>query len=174
MKTHKTPYSRFSMTCEYGVIPADFTHSKTITLPKKGNFTVCSNYRTIALLLHPSKILLNVIKNRIKKRIDDEQFGFKSGRGTREAILSLREILERRIMMDKSTYVAFVDLEKAFDKVNWKLLFRSLRKASIDWKDRRFVFKSNKNQATIIDINGHKEEAEIKQGVRQGCPLSPY
>lgn len=49
---------------EYGVIPAVFTHSKTITLPKKGNFTVCLNYRTIALLSLPSKILLNVVKKK--------------------------------------------------------------------------------------------------------------
>jgi len=121
---------------EYGTFPADFTYSKTNTLPKKGNFSVCLNYRTIALLPHRSKILLNVVKNRKKKiideRIEEDQFGFRSGIGTRETVLSLRETLKRRIVMGKSTYVAFVDLEKAFDKVNWKLLFMSHRNVGID------------------------------------------
>ncbi|XP_025410674.1 uncharacterized protein LOC112683732 [Sipha flava] len=107
---------------EYGTIPTDLTHSEIITLPKKGNSTVCSNYRTIALLSHSFKKLINIVKNRIEKRvderIDEDQFSFRCGRGTREAILSLRGILERRIEIGKSTYVAFVDVEKAFDKVN--------------------------------------------------------
>jgi hypothetical protein len=122
--------------------------------------------------------LLNIVKNRIKKRVDEiieeDQFGFRCGSGTREAILSLREILERRIEISKRTYVAFVDLEKAFDKVNWKLLFLNLRNAGIDWKGRRFIYKLYKNHATTIDINRHKEEAKIRQRVRQGCLLSPH
>jgi hypothetical protein len=120
---------------ENGVIPTDFTHSKTIKLPKKENFSVYLNYRTIALLSQPSKILLNIVKNIIKKkideRIDEDQFGYRNGRGTREAIVSLREIMKRRIEMDKSTHVAFVDLEKAFDKIDWNLLFMSLQNAGI-------------------------------------------
>lgn len=63
----------------------------------------------------------------IDERNYKNQFGFRSGRGTREAIFSLRQILERRLKIDKSMYLAFVDLEKAFEKVNWKLLSTSLR-----------------------------------------------
>jgi len=73
---------------EYDKILTNFTQNKTITLPKKRNSAVCSNYRNIALLSHPFKILLNIVKNRIKKRvdlrIDEDQFGFRSGRGTRK------------------------------------------------------------------------------------------
>lgn len=50
----------------------------------------------------------------------------------------------------------------------------NLRNAGMDWKDRRFIFNLYKNQATIVDVNGHKEEAEIRQRVRQERPLSPY
>lgn len=138
-------------------------------ITEKGNFNVRSNYRIIVFLSHPSKIFLNVVKNKIKKRIDEDQFDFKSGRGTRESILSLWEMLQR-IGMGKSTCMAFVDLKKAFDKVNWKLLFMSLLNTCIDWKDSRFVFNLNKNQASKIEINSHKEEVEI----RQGCLLSHY
>jgi hypothetical protein len=54
---------------------------------------------TISLLSHASKVLLIIIKKRIKKRIEenleDDQFGFREGKGTREEILALRLILER-------------------------------------------------------------------------------
>ncbi|KAI5717312.1 hypothetical protein M8J77_003669 [Diaphorina citri] len=161
-----------------GKIPEDFIKSKTITIPKKGNATECSNYRTIAILSHASKILLNIVKNRLKSKVDqhlsDDQFGFRTGKGTREAILALRQILERRIAVNKPTYATFIDLEKAFDKINWKLLFQILKDKGINWRDRRVIFNLYKTQTTQIDINGSVREARIKQGVRQGCPLSPY
>jgi len=84
-------------------LPKDFIKSKSITILKKVNATNCTNYRTITLLPHASKILLNVIiKNRLKGKIEDqlgkEQFGFRRERErTREMILALRLIIERRL-----------------------------------------------------------------------------
>jgi len=52
-------------------IPNDFFTSKCITIPKKGNANDCSNYRTISILSHASKILLNVIKHRLKNKIEN-------------------------------------------------------------------------------------------------------
>lgn len=161
-----------------GTLPEDFVKSKTITLPKKGNASDCSNYRTIALLSHASKILLNIIKNRLKMKveqnIEEDQFGFRRGRGTREAILALRQILERRIEVNKDTFATFIDLEKAFDKIDWIKLFKTLKVKGIDWRDRRIILNLYRDQKTEIDVNGSKKEAKIRQGVRQGCPLSPY
>ena len=177
-KTRLSLFQIISDMYEHGSLPSDFTQSKTITIPKKGNVTECSNYRTLALLSHASKILLGIVKNRLKRKIDEnldeDQFGFRSKKGTREAILALRQVLERRIDLGKDTYVAFVDLEKAFDKVDWELLLTTLRKTGIDWKDRRFILNLYKCQTTMIDINGCRKKAKIRQGVRQGCPLSPY
>uniref|UniRef100_A0A8D8U352 Craniofacial development protein 2 n=1 Tax=Cacopsylla melanoneura TaxID=428564 RepID=A0A8D8U352_9HEMI len=163
---------------ETGEIPSDFVKSKCITIPKKGNANDCSNYRTISLLSHTSKILLNIIKNRLKEKVEqhlgDDQFGFRKERGTREAILALRQILERRLDVNLPTYVTFIDLEKAFDKVDWALLFKTLKERKIDWKDRRLILRLYKFQSTVIDVNGILKEAKIRKGVRQGCPLSPY
>jgi hypothetical protein len=66
------------------------------------------------------------------------------------------------------------DLEKAFDKVDWFLLFGTLKKRDIDWKDRRIILRLYKDEATLIRINGTIKEAKIRKGVKQGCPLSPY
>lgn len=161
-----------------GILPTEFIKSKCITIPKKGNASDCSNYRTISILSHTSKILLNIVKTRLKGKIEsqlgDDQFGFRREKGTREAILALKQILERRIDVNLRTYVTFIDLEKAFDKVEWTLLFETLKKRKIDWKDRRLILNLYRSQTTIIDVNGVIKEAKIRKGVRQGCPISPY
>lgn len=58
--------------------------------------------------------------------------------------------------------------------MEWRLLFKTLKEKGIDWRDRRFILNLYKDQTTEIDINGSKRCAKIKNGVRQGCPLSPY
>ncbi|XP_029345773.1 uncharacterized protein LOC115034133 [Acyrthosiphon pisum] len=105
-----------------GSILEDFIKGKTITPPNKGNATDRSNYRTIAILSNSSKIILNIIKNRLKhiveERLDNDRFDFKKGKGMRKPIIALRQLLERRINVNRATFIAFVDLEKAFDKVD--------------------------------------------------------
>jgi len=72
------------------------------------------------------------------------------------------------------TYITFIDLEKAFDKEDWFLLFGTLKRRGIDLKDRRIILRLYMDQATLIDKNGTIKEVKIRKGVRQGCPLSPY
>ena len=69
--------------------------------------------------------------------LEDEQFGFRKGKGTRNAIGLIRTIGERYIEKDKDVYAVFVDLEKAFDRVNWGKLWGILNKIGVDWKERR-------------------------------------
>ena len=60
---------------------------------------MCSNYRTIALISHASKILLKIIQKRLENKLDEEisivQAGFRPKRGTRDHIFNLRNILEK-------------------------------------------------------------------------------
>lgn len=81
--TKNSVFNILNESYKYGEILANFIHIKTITLsknPKKGNSFVCSNHKTIVLLSYPFMILLNVVKNRVKKkiaeRIDENQFRF--------------------------------------------------------------------------------------------------
>jgi hypothetical protein len=104
--------------------------SVIIPLEKEPNATECGDFRTISLISHASKILLKILTSRIeikcKNFIGDDQFGFRKGVGTREAIASLRTVCERSIEHDKDVFVCFVDYEKAFDRVNWKKLMEVL------------------------------------------------
>lgn len=82
----------------------------------------------------------------------EDQFGFRQGMGTREAILTLRTIAKSRQIMNRNTYIGFVDLEKAFDTVNWKLLMTTLKITGLGWKDRQIIMELYKDQETIIRV----------------------
>ena len=66
-------------------------------IPKKGNTKECSNYRTIALILHVSKVMLKILKARpqqyVNHELPDVQAGFRKGRGTRDQIANIHWIL---------------------------------------------------------------------------------
>jgi hypothetical protein len=78
------------------------------------------------------------------------QFGFQRSKGTREAILALRLVLEKRIDRNKKTYMAFVNLEKASDNVEWNRMFEILKKIGMKYKDRRIIHSLYKNQRAVV------------------------
>ena len=82
------------------------------------------NYRGLKLLDHVMKRIERVIEKIIRERIsiDDMQFGFMPGRGTTDAIFILRQLQEKHLAKNKKLYFAFVDLEKAFDRVPRKVI----------------------------------------------------
>ena len=70
-----------------------------IPIPKKGNAKECSNYRTIALISHASKVMLKILQARLQQylncEIPDVQAGFRKGRGTRDQIANIRWIIKK-------------------------------------------------------------------------------
>lgn len=60
---------------------------------------------------------------------------------TREAILALRMIVEKRLNMNKITYIRIIDLEKSFNTINWNLMITTLKKTGLDWRDRKIVME---------------------------------
>lgn len=160
-----------------GEIPSSFTKTQIVTIPKKAATRKCEEHRTISLISHASKILIKILYRRIEQAIEEnlteDQFGFRRNTGTKEAILALRLIIEKMIGKGKELYIAFIDAEKAFDRVNWKQMFDVLTEIGIDNKERQLIYNIYKNQSAIIEYNGEKEVALIRRGVRQGCGLSP-
>jgi len=70
-----------------------------------------------------TRIVLKRMEQVIEKLLTEDQFGFRKKKGTREAILSLRQIIEKQNKKRKTTFIAFIDLENAFDNVKWKTIF---------------------------------------------------
>jgi len=112
------------------------------------------------------------LENKIKAILSEDQFGFRKIMDTREAILALRTIIEKRIRKDKPTYIAFADIEKAFDNVNWSIMFKMLQRAGIEYTDRRLLFKLYQKQTAVIWFGKIDEETCVRKGVRQGSTLS--
>ena len=79
--------------------PQGWKRSVFIPIPKKGNAKECSNYHTIALISHASKVMLKILKTRlqqyVKRELPDVQAGFRKGRGTRDQIANIRWIMEK-------------------------------------------------------------------------------
>ena len=77
----------------------DWKRSVFIPIQKKGNAKECSNYRTIALISHTSKVILKILQARLQQYVNRElldlQAGFRKGRGTRDQIANIRWIIRK-------------------------------------------------------------------------------
>src|SRR6478609_5379878 len=138
----------------------------------------CSDHRTISLISHASKILLKILTNRIEAKVRDfigqNQFGFRKGCSTRDAIGVMRMLCERSLEFGNNLYICFVDSDKAFDRVNWEKMMKILPSIGVDWRDRRMISELYMNQEAVVRIaGGESDSGIIGRGVRQGCPLSP-
>ena len=101
-------------------IPEDWSRSWMVNVYKgKGDALACGSYRGIELLEHAMKVLERVIEGRVKKilKTDSMQFGLMAGRSPTDAIFIARQLQEKYLAKNKELWMAFVDLEKAFDKV---------------------------------------------------------
>ena len=84
----------------------------------------CGAYKGVKLLEHAMKIVKKVLERRLRRmvKVDVIQFGFMPGKGTVYAVFILRRLQEEYLDMEKRLYMCFVDLEKAFDRVQRKAL----------------------------------------------------
>jgi exonuclease III len=159
--------------------PQDWKTSIFIPIPKNGNAKDCSNYRTIALISHASKIMLKIIQRRLEPFLEREmpvtQAGFRKGRGTRDQIANLRWLMEKAREYQKEFYLCFIDYSKAFDCVDHEKLWSVLLEMGVP-KHLIILMKNlyTDQQASVKTDYGNTNWFNIGKGVRQGCILSPY
>lgn len=161
-----------------GTIPEEWLRSKFITIPKKQKTKSCNDFRLISLMSHLLKVLLRIIQRRMAKKCEEkmsrEQFGFRPGMGTREALYCLQVLLQKCREFRKKVFACFIDFEKAFDKVQHGKLAESLKRIGLDDWDIRLIVNLYWKQTAFVEIgNTESQQIPIKRGVRQGCVLSP-
>ena len=82
----------------------------------------CSDYHTIALISHASKVVLKILQASLQHYVNcelpDVQAGFRKGRGTRNQIANICWIIEKAREFQKNIYYCFIDYAKAFDYVD--------------------------------------------------------
>ena len=115
--------------------PQDWKRSVFIPIPKKGNAKECSNYHTIALISHTSKVMLKILQARLQQYVNcelpDVQVGFRKGRGTRDQIANIFWITEKATQLQKNIYFCFIDYVKVFDYVYHNKLWKILKEMEI-------------------------------------------
>ena len=111
--------------------PQDWKKSVFIPIPKKGNAKECSNYCTIALISHASKVILKILQARLQQYVNQElpdvQATFRENRWTREQIANISWIMEKAREFQRNIYFFFIDYAKAFDCVEQQTVENSSR-----------------------------------------------
>ena len=118
---------------ENSAVAKDWKGSVFIPNPKKGNAKQYSNYHTIALISHASKVMLKIFQARLQqymnRELPDVQAVFRKGRGTRDQIANIRWIIEKAREFQKD--ICFIDYAKAFDCVLHNKLWKILEEMGI-------------------------------------------
>ena len=96
--------------------PQDWKRSVFTPIPKKGNAKECSNYHTIALISHASKVMLKILQAKLQQYVNrelpDVQTGFRKGRGTRDQIANICWIMEKEESSRKTSISAVLTMPK--------------------------------------------------------------
>jgi hypothetical protein len=161
-----------------GTIPGEWGKSILVPIPKKGDLSECSNYRTISLINHTGKVLLIVLLNRLKQQLDphlsEEQAGFRKDRSTVHQILILRLFAEKAKRQGKKIYNCFIDFQKAFDTIKHKIIWAVLQSYGVETKMIRLLHKIYEKAQSAIRIGKDRGDwFQTDVGTRQGDPLSP-
>lgn len=158
-------------------VPEAFKESFLVPFYKqKGDASLCINYRGITLTSHTLKILERILADRIKQvaRIHDHQCGFMAGKSTTDAIQTLRIVVEKSRDNKQDLHIAFIDLEKAFDRVPRDLVWEALRWHAVPEQIVLVIQGMYSNLRTRVKCTvGLTDYFFIKMGVSQGSALSP-
>ena len=130
----------------------------------------CGNYRGIKLMSHTMKLWERIIEASIRKEmtIAEQQFGFMPGRSTTDAIFCLRMLLEKWTEGQKAVHCAFIDLEKAYDRVPREELWECLRLAETSECDIKIIQDMyDKATTTVRSAAGLTEEFKVGVGLHQ-------
>jgi hypothetical protein len=150
-------------------------HSETSE--KKGNLSICDNYRGIMMLSVPGKVLNRVMLQRLKTAVDDKlrdnQAGFRQNRSCADQIVTLHIILEQSHEFNSSLYTVFVDFTKAFDSLDREVLCQLMRHYGIPEKFIAIIRNTYTGMQSKAIHEGQLTEAfDIATGVRQSHLLS--
>ena len=142
------------------------------------NYNECSNYHTISLISHTSKIMLKILQARLQYymncELSDVQASFRKGRRTRDQIANIRWIIEKTREFQKNIYFCFIDYGKVFDCVDHNRPWEILKEMGIP--DHLTCILRNLHagqEATVRTRHGTTDWFQIGKGVYQGCIFSP-
>jgi hypothetical protein len=170
----------FNQCISDGYFPDELKLAKVIPFHKAGSSQLLNNYRPISLLSLFSKVFEKIIKTRLLDYIEKNniltksQYGFRKRSSTTMAVTDLISSIEFSRNSGKHTLVLFLDLKKAFDTVNHKVLLSKLQQYGCRGPTQKLLasYLSNRSQITLID-NTSSCPKMMRHGVPQGSVLGP-
>nr|CAH8840565.1 unnamed protein product [Trichobilharzia regenti] len=171
-------HSLFCSIWESETIPSDWSTSVLLPFHKKGDRSICENYRGISLIDIAAKVFVSILLNRFAAerhvRTRPNQAGFRPGRGCVDQLFTLRRILEHRDKFQQPTVACFIDFQAAFDSVDRGALWYLMELDGVPTKLINLLRSYYSNTKARVRVNGEESRTfEVTSGVRQGCPASP-
>jgi hypothetical protein len=158
-------------------VPEEWKTVLLVKIPKKGDLSICENWRGITLLCAASKILTRVMRERmtdaVNKKLRENQAGFRTGRAYTDHIVALKIIVEQSVEWGSSLYMNFIDFTQTFDTVDRNVLWKILQQYGIPNKSLNIIKTLYDGFQVKVVHNGMMSgpiTAEAR--VRQGCILS--
>ena len=163
-----------------GVIPKQFLQQTIIPIYKKNSKAKAENYRPVSLTSHIIKLFERILRIRLVTFIEQndlltkEQYGFRSGKSCMSQLLCHYEKLISILEESGNADVLYLDMSKAFDKVDMKILLKKLKALGIEGKVHQWLTSFLKNREQIVMVDGQKSKPEkVLSGVPQGTVLGP-
>ncbi|CAG4935954.1 unnamed protein product [Parnassius apollo] len=173
-------HTLFNLCWELKRVPVDWCKAVIVPVYKgKGSQQDCKNYRGISLLSIVGKLYAKVLNERAMKETDgkiwDVQAGFRKGMGCTDQVFSMRMIAEKFLAKNQKVFCAFMDLEKAYDRVDRDLLWQTLNSFGLGAGLIQALESLYRDSSACVRINGvYSDWFDIHKGVRQGCVASPW
>ena len=136
-----------------------------MAIPKKGDLSVCDNWRGISLLDVFGKLFARILKWRLElvaeMELAESQCGFRKGRGCMDMIFCARQLIEKTVEHEETVYIVFVDLKKAYDSVPHEVMWKALEKYGYPSNMIKLIRSFHDGMSAELKINGELLEGEI-------------
>ena len=159
-------------------VPTDWRDAVLVPLPKKGDLSLCDNWRGIALLEVVGKVVARVLQERLQKLAEDllpeSQCGFRKSRSCTDMIFTIRQLVEKSWEHTTKSFFTFIDLKKAYDFIPLKAVWRVLTKLGVPEETVQLISSFHRRMKTRVYLDGSLlEQFQVSNGLRQGCCMTP-